>query len=195
MELAVQHYNLFPTRIWQVKLHELSSHFPAWVSAVNALRAATPTPAGRSNRQGWNSADKAILHQPGFAALHGAVRASCLEAFKQMGMAHPAFTVESWINIHDRGGFNFQHMHEGAMLSGSFYLQVPEGAGNLVFRDPRPGVVSSFLKGSDPNAYNDVHLHPETGLLVMFPYWLEHHVEPHNNDIPRISISFNALRS
>jgi len=194
MELAVQHYNLFPTRIWQVKLHELSSHFPAWVSTVNALRAAAPTPAGRSNRLGWNSVDKAILHQSVFSALHGAVRASCLEAFKQMGMANPAFTVESWINIHDRGGFNFQHMHDGAMLSGSFYLQVPEGAGSLVFRDPRPGVVSSFLKGSYANAYNDVHLRPETGLLVMFPYWLEHHVEPHNNDIPRISISFNALR-
>jgi len=193
MELAVQHYNLFPTRIWQVKLDGLSSYFPDWVVAVNEMRAAHPEPAGRSNRQGWNSVDKTVLRQPRFAALLGAVRASCQHAFKQMGI-EPAFAVESWINLHDRGGFNFQHMHDGCLLSGCFYLQAPEGSGSLVFRDPRPGCMNSYLKGTQANGYNDIHLHPETGLLVLFPHWLEHHVETHQNDIPRISISFNVLR-
>jgi uncharacterized protein (TIGR02466 family) len=193
MELAVQHYNLFPTRIWQVKLQEMATLFPGWLALVAAMRAANPQPAGRTNRQGWNSADKAVLHQRGFEHLHGAIRSGCLAAFGQMGVPNPAFELESWINIHDRGGFNFLHMHEGALLSGVFYLQVPPGSGSLAFRDPRPGVVGSWQKGSEPNGYSDVHLRPEAGLLVLFPHWLEHYVEPHGNDEPRVAVSFNAI--
>jgi uncharacterized protein (TIGR02466 family) len=193
MELAVRHYNLFPTRIWQLKLHDMATMFPGWLELVAAMRAANPAPAGRTNRQGWNSADKAVLHKKGFEHLHGAIRSSCQAAFSQMGLQNPVFELESWINIHDRGGFNFLHMHEGSLLSGVFYLQVPPNSGSLAFRDPRPGVVGSWQKGSEPNGYSDVHLHPESGLLVLFPHWLEHYVEPHGNDISRIAISFNAI--
>ena len=63
---------------------------------------------------------------------------------------------------------------------------------NMVFRDPRPGVLNSPFKGGGLNAHNDVQLAPEAGLVVLFPNWLEHHVEPHDNEAPRISISFNA---
>ena len=112
-----------------------------------------------------------------------------------MGIGRQKFKLEAWINMHDRGGFNFQHMHDGSLLSGSFYLQVPEGSGSLVLRDPRPRSASANLQPGDANAIYDVHLQPRQGLVVLFPYWLEHHVEPHNNDTPRISISFNALRA
>jgi hypothetical protein len=36
---------------------------------------------------------------------------------------------------------------------------------------------------------------PEAGLVVLFPNWLDHYVEPHENDISRIALSFNALAS
>jgi len=111
-----------------------------------------------------------------------------------MGRGDLPFQLESWVNLHDRGGFNFLHIHDGTLLSGVFYLQVPSGSGDLVFRDPRPGVLNASFKGSDVNGHSDVHLRPETGLVVIFPSWLEHYVEPHENDIVRISISFNALK-
>src|SRR5271154_3264915 len=146
MELEIKYNDLFATRIWQTDLHGVTRHFAAWVSEINALRAASPVAAGRSNRLGWNSKDKAILNRPTFRELHELIRVCCVSAFQQMGLAEPAFTLESWINIHDRGGFNFQHMHDGALLSGCFYLQTPEGAGSLVLRDPRPRTASAFLK-------------------------------------------------
>lgn len=191
---AAQPYDLFPTRIWQVSLNQLSTRFAAWVTAIEALRAAAPTPAGRTNRGGWNSVDNAILQQPIFADLHELIRGYCLQAFKETGLATPVFELQSWVNIHDRGGFNFQHMHEGALLSGTFYLQVPAGSGALVFKDPRPGVLNSFARGAGANAYKDIQLRPAAGLLVLFPHWLEHFVEPHDSDTPRICIPFNALR-
>ncbi len=190
---VVKRHNLFPTVIWQTHLTALADQFPLWISSVEALRAASPDPAGRTNRGGWNSSDNAVLQQGAFAGLNEAVRAHCKIALSDMGAADLPFELQSWINIHDRGGFNFLHMHDGTLLSGCFYLQVPQGSGNLVFRDPRPGVLHGFSKGSGANACKDVQLRPEAGLLVLFPHWLEHYVEPHGGDAPRMVVAFNAL--
>ena len=190
---ALKSFDLFPTRIWQVQMSALNPHLEQWVAAVLALRAASPKPAGRTNRQGWNSEDMAVLEQPVLAPLQQAVRAACVSALREMGVGDIAFHLQSWINLHDRGGFNFLHVHEGSLLSGSFYLKVPSGSGKFVFRDPRPGVVHGYVKGAVPNGYSDIQLAPDAGLLVLFPCWMEHYVEPHNSDEPRITIAFNAL--
>jgi uncharacterized protein (TIGR02466 family) len=185
-------YDLFPTRIWQAQLEPLVPHLPRWVKAVLAMRAANPEPAGRTVRQGWNSGDMMVLEQPEFAPLRYAIRSACASALAEMGQGNRAFYLQSWVNLHDRGGFNFLHMHEGSLLSGSFYLQVPLGSGQFVFRDPRPGVLHGFVKGGVANGHADIHLTPSAGLLVLFPCWMEHYVEPHDSDEPRITIAFNA---
>lgn len=184
--------DLFPTRIWQATLAPLAPYLPGWVEAVLEMRAASPEPAGRTVRQGWNSEDMAVLERPDFAALRYAIHAACGGALADMGQGERAFELQSWVNLHDRGGFNFLHMHEGSLLSGSFYLQVPAGSGEFVFRDPRPGVLHGYVKGGVPNGHADIHLTPSPGLLVLFPCWMEHYVEPHEADEPRITIAFNA---
>jgi uncharacterized protein (TIGR02466 family) len=190
---VLQSYDLFPTRIWQSHLAPFAAHLDRWVTAVLAMRAASPTPAGRTNRQGWNSEDMEVLEAPEFAALKSAIHAACASALSEMGKGGSGFFLQSWINMHDRGGFNFLHMHEGSLLSGSFYLRVPPGSGQFVFRDPRPGVILSSVKGGVPNGHADIHLTPSDGLLVLFPCWMEHYVEPHDGDEPRITIAFNAV--
>ncbi|MEP6938595.1 MAG: TIGR02466 family protein [Rudaea sp.] len=189
----LQPYDLFPTRIWQAPLAGLAGHLDGWVELVLALRAASPKPAGRTNRQGWNSTDMSILEQAAFAPLRAAVHAACASALAEMGVSEAAFDLQSWVNLHDRGGFNFLHVHDGCLLSGTFYLKVPAGSGKFVLRDPRPGVVHGFVKGAVANGYSDVQLAPSAGLLVLFPHWMEHFVEPHDSDEPRIAIAFNAV--
>ena len=190
---ALESYDLFPTRIWQTHLTALAPQLELWVKIVLAMRAAHVKPAGRTVRQGWNSEDMAVLERPDFVALKYAVRAACAGALGEMGVGNAAFRLQSWINLHDRGGFNFLHMHEGSLLSGGFYLKVPPGSGQFVFRDPRPGVILSSIKGGVPNGHGDVHVTPSAGLLVLFPCWMEHYVEPHEGDEPRITIAFNAI--
>lgn len=98
--------------------------------------------------------------------------------------------------MNDKGGFNTLHSHPGALMSGTFYLTVPEGSGELVFRDPRLGVVLSPFHGDNaPNSANDVKLIPKVGMLAIFPNWLEHRVEPHQGEIPRVSIAMNAQQA
>jgi uncharacterized protein (TIGR02466 family) len=186
-------FDLFPTRIWQAHLPALVPQLESWRKAVLTMRAAAPKPAGRTVRQGWNSEDMAVLARPEFAALNQEIRAACASALAEMGQQGVAFILQSWINMHDRGGFNFLHMHEGSLLSGSFYISVPAGSGQFVFRDPRSGVRMGYVKGGVPNGHADIHLTPSDGLLVLFPCWMEHYVEPHNSDEPRITIAFNAV--
>jgi len=185
-------HDLFPTRIWQAHLDDLEPQFASWVKEVLAMRAADPEPAGRTVRQGWNSRDMTVLERPVFAPLRQAIRAACAAALAEMGQEKREFELQSWVNLHDRGGFNFLHLHEGSLLSGSFYLSVPPGSGDFVFRDPRPGVIHGHVKGAFVNAHSDIHLTPSTGLLVLFPCWMEHYVETHEADEPRIAIAFNA---
>jgi uncharacterized protein (TIGR02466 family) len=172
--LSIDHVDLFATLVWQSRLTGLAPLFPGWIEAAK-------------------TADKAVLNHPAFAELHGALRACCQYAFAQMGQQGRSFTLESWVNLHERGGFNRLHQHDGKLLSGVFYLQAPAGSGRLTFRDPRPGVLNSPFKGGGSNAHSDIQLTPEAGLAVLFPHWLDHYVEPHDSDTPRIAISFNAL--
>lgn len=190
---TLRSFDLFPTRIWQAQMPTLTAHLEQWVAVVLALRAANPRPAGRTNRKGWNSEDMTVLEQAAFAPLQQAIRSGCASALAEMGVRDTPFQLQSWINLHDRGGFNFLHVHEGCLLSGCFYLKVPAGSGKLVFRDPRPGVIHGYVKGAVPNGCSDIQLTPDAGLLVLFPSWMEHFVEPHDSDEPRISISFNAV--
>jgi uncharacterized protein (TIGR02466 family) len=190
---VLQSYDLFPTRIWQARLAQLWGSLDGWVEEVLRMRAANPQPAGRTNRGGWNSGDMAFLERPTLAPLREAVHAGCAGALREMGIPDIRFELQSWVNLHDRGGFNFLHVHEGCLLSGSFYLKVPPGSGRFVFRDPRPGVVHGYIKGAVPNGYGDIQLMPEAGLMVLFPCWMEHYVEPHEGAEPRIVIAFNAV--
>jgi len=158
------------------------------------MRTASPAPAGRTNRHGWNSVDLTVLDQPSFHELREVLNGLCADSLRQTYGSPIPFKLMSWVNIHDAGGFNFSHMHHECLLSGCFYLQIPPGSGPLVLRDPRPGVVTGEAKGGGPNAYTDVRLQPEAGLAVLFPAWLEHYVDVHEGDLPRISIPFNAVK-
>lgn len=191
--IRLSRHELFPTVIWQARLAQYDARLAAWAEAVEAMRAASPEPAGRTNRAGWNSQDNAVLDQPAFAPLGADIRRVVAGLIDEMAGTERDFVLQSWVNMHDRGGFNFLHMHDNVLLSGCFYIRVPAGSGPLVFRDPRPGVLHSPFKGNGANASKDVRLAPSAGLLVLFPHWLEHWVEPHDNDVSRIAIAFNAL--
>lgn len=184
---------VFPTTLWSVDLSELSPHFADWRSRIAALRANQDESRGRSTRLGW-SGPKTLFGEPDFAPLQALSRqafSACLQA-----MAVPEgfrFGMEAWANVHDKGGFNQPHIHREAILSGSFYLTVPQGSGAIVFHDPRPSTLYSRAWGKGVNRWEKLTIKPRAGMLLIFPNWLEHSVEPHEADEPRCSIAMNAV--
>lgn len=193
MQISARHIDLFPTRLWTFDLTGLVDYFPIWQSSIENMRQQCPTPAGRSNRSGWNS-NRQVFADPLFEPLLKAAQQAFIYALKQTDPEkNLRFGLEAWANINDPGGYNIFHVHQNVLLSGCFYLNVPNGAGNITFRDPRPGVVLSPFEGAGVNANQTYRIAPSPGLLVLFPNWLEHAVETHEGLTPRISIPMNAL--
>lgn len=103
-----------------------------------------------------------------------------------------------WSNIHNAQSKHHYHQHPNAFLSGVYYPYIPEckDPGNLVFVDPRQAknMVYADFKKSSCISNRNIWVTPETGLLILFPSWLEHGTEPFINEFDkqkRVSISFN----
>ncbi|MBA5687983.1 TIGR02466 family protein [Rugamonas apoptosis] len=192
MKLTTQ--DLFPTRIWVFELDELLEQHPGWIDQILAMREASPVPAGRSNRQGWNS-DKTVFAVPQFEPLQRLAQTAFVHAFKDLALKEPLrFQLEAWVNMLDVGGSNLSHVHPHTLLAGCYYLQACEQSSPIVFRDPRPGVMLTALPGTGVHSESTVSLHPKPGQLVVFPSWLEHRVELHTGPQARISIAMNAIQ-
>lgn len=101
-----------------------------------------------------------------------------------------------WININGKVGFNRPHVHPESAVSGVYYVAVPNNSGNIVFNHPSKTqqyhIHPDAVKVSNDLNSSTWHVTPAAGLLILFPSWLEHYVEPNNSEDDRISIAFNA---
>ena len=136
----------------------------------------------KSNMGGWQSQ----LFPPG-ELVPDMVR-SAVETYKrgttleQLGLDLELVTY--WFNVNPPGAYNSIHIHPGSILSGVFWVSCPENCGRLIIRHPNEMV--NFYLGSD-----QFLIDPQEGLLVLFPSYLPHFVEPNQGSGDRISISFN----
>ena len=98
-----------------------------------------------------------------------------------------------WAIVNEKGAMNQKHHHSNSDLSAAYYVTAKKGCGDIIFYDPRPGKVYKHPLSNNPNLLNAITngVKPETGMLVLFPSYLEHSVDPNVSDNERIVISFN----
>jgi uncharacterized protein (TIGR02466 family) len=117
-----------------------------------------------------------------------------IQCLKQVVKEDFLISIESWINLHEYGGYNISHIHPGYLISGVYYVQADLGAGSLVLEDPRPqnryAANHVFLKNLDERS--SIEVVPEEGKLILFPSWLEHHVTENQSSKDRVAISINV---
>ena len=107
------------------------------------------------------------------------------------------FSVYYLFNRMTGGGEHSLHSHPWSMLSGCFYLKVPNGAPPIIFQDPRD--YHKFIHypirfGETREKYkllSEYVIHPTDGMLLMWPSWLEHQVPKSQVDDERIVVAFN----
>jgi uncharacterized protein (TIGR02466 family) len=102
--------------------------------------------------------------------------------------------TDCWANVLQAGAVHSLHLHPGSFISGTYYVQVPKGAGRLKFEDPRLGLhMAAPPRRADApqrlQAFVDVPA--RAGDLVLFESWLRHEVPAAKFADERISISFN----
>jgi uncharacterized protein (TIGR02466 family) len=99
-----------------------------------------------------------------------------------------------WINVMARDAIHAAHIHPHAVISGTYYVAVPEGAGAIRFEDPRLGLMMAAppkKKNARPENRLFVSVAAKPGLVLLWESWLRHGVEPNRAKGQRISVSFN----
>ena len=99
-----------------------------------------------------------------------------------------------WVNILRPGGGHSGHIHPHSIISGTLYVEVPEGAGPLKLEDPRlPMLMNAPARTADaPEALRSfVYAVPAPGTIFLWESWLRHEVPASRAKADRISISFN----
>lgn len=99
-----------------------------------------------------------------------------------------------WINVMGSGAHHAAHIHPNAVISGTYYVSVPDRAAPIRFEDPR----LSHMMAAPPKKPNAsraeqrfVTLAPKPGTVLLWESWLRHEVLTNAARQPRISVSFN----
>ncbi|PKP81318.1 MAG: hypothetical protein CVT79_11715 [Alphaproteobacteria bacterium HGW-Alphaproteobacteria-18] len=99
-----------------------------------------------------------------------------------------------WVNILGEGGHHSGHIHPGSVISGTYYVCVPEGAGRIKYEDPRLAMMMAapqLTEDAPEDARRFVYVQPQEGHCLLWESWLRHEVMPSQSEEARISVSFN----
>ena len=185
---------LFPTFVWR---HKLAPDHAARINAsttraLDALQGARPAP-----RRGELVQTEPDLHRRAeFGDLLAAVNLAVRGVLDFVEVQYDSFAITGcWANIAAPGAPHKMHTHPNNYLSGVYYLKVPKGGESISFTDPRPQtmVISPRVERDNPANAGKMIVNVEEGLLLVFPAWLAHSVDPNASGETRISISFNAM--
>lgn len=199
--------DLFPTPILKARPDNAAELNEQLLAAIRARRDSDQG-VNRSNIGGWHS-DIDMAQWGGDTARSLADFAIATVSSHMVDIAAGGkrkfdWGVDMWANINAPGHANQLHCHVGSFWSAVYYPD-PGGAelegngGELILEDPRypmayMTVSDLVFKHSDGKPMrSQVVIRPEAGLLVAFPSWLKHSVEPHAGDRERVSIALNLI--
>jgi len=188
--------SLFTTPLWRLQWPvSLSKSLGRIATQVEADVSSGDINSGlnKSNFLGAQSHRCPLRESP---YLQDVERKALLGMFRSVLPLKNNFMVVTWMNCSSVGSHNTAHVHPGAEISGVFYIAVPPGSGQIVFRDPRPQSEMSRLHTKDGKIFKSLaprfSVSPSVGNLLLFPSWLMHQVEPGTGQEGlRISMAFN----
>ena len=110
------------------------------------------------------------------------------------------YFTNSWAMKHKKGDYAHAHAHSNSVISGVFYVEVPENSGDILFHknsyNSSNAMLSSLaLPYQRYNQYNSEEwsIKTEDNLLVLFPSNLTHSVPVSLNKKNRYCIAFNCF--
>lgn len=188
--------SMFPTFVWQTALKQ-EVYQPIDASIIKKLDEMRRSAADNRPGLGWQS-DQSLHELAEFQGLVACIFAAVNAVLEFLKIGHDGFEITGcWANVNARGVRHRAHSHPNNYLSGVYYVQVPDEANTINFHDPRvqmylirPPVRELTRENTD-----QVVVSVQEGMLLLFPSWLQHSVDPNPCDEKRISISFNVMFS
>lgn len=198
--------SLFVTKLYRAKLNDLAKKKVDYAELAATCDAiAEDDEAGQEwcEREGYPgytsyaSLDDLPWRMPIFKTLEAAldkhVAAFCDELGFDLGDKKLKCNA-LWINILPEGGTHASHIHPHSVISGTTYVQMPEGTSALKLEDPRlPMMMMSPLRRKNvaEELRQFVYVQPVVGDVLLWESWLRHEVPMNMSEEERISVSFN----
>ena len=185
----------FSTPIWASKIDNYKKVNNEMFNYINSLQLKDPKGLIKSNFKGWHSKDFNMKDAQPINFIE-VIKKNINIALNDMNwdLSNQSVQIKSiWAIINEKEAWNQKHHHSNSDLSAAYYVSAQDNCGDIVFYDPRPAPVNSHPISKSPNNLNATvnSVKPEAGMLVLFPSYLEHSVNPNLSDKKRIVISFN----
>ena len=193
---------LFPTRIHRAELDDpdLIDEIEATCQAL-ALDDAAGRRWCKANRYpgytSYASLDDLAWRLPAFKALarHLDREVRAFAKTLDFDLAGGKLALDSlWANVLPEGGHHAAHIHPLSVISGTFYVALPEGSAAIRFEDPRHAMQMASPPRKAKAAIENrafVSLEPKRGTILLWESYLRHDVPPNPAEGDRISVSFN----
>jgi uncharacterized protein (TIGR02466 family) len=182
--VKVEH--LFPSPVFKFKLPpEVNKRLEPWVRALEMRQTNLRQTSGDLHKR----EDFAWFNQ---YLLDGAK--ATLDAW---GAQYEDVQITNcWANIYSQSESIHAHSHPNCFLSSVYYVRVPQGKGKIMFFDPRVMFTNTIVPMVHrPTIYNasSINLPMEEGVLLFWPFWLQHANTPNETGEERISIAANIM--
>ncbi|MGI9521275.1 MAG: TIGR02466 family protein [Hyphomicrobiaceae bacterium] len=141
----------------------------------------------------WHMPEFEVLHQ----RLNAHIKTFCSDLDYDLA-GRPLMLDGMWVNILRQGGAHAAHIHPHAVISGTYYVDVPQGGDAIRFEDPRLAMMMAApLRRPRASKENKsfITIAPKAGMLLLWESWLRHDVPTNASDHERISISFNYAQN
>ncbi|HET7710141.1 MAG TPA: TIGR02466 family protein [Sphingomicrobium sp.] len=186
--------DLFPTRLYEAEIGDAGmlaelAHSIRSLSGDDRAGRAWSRAHRYAGYTSYASLDDLTTRDPTIAQLARRLARHAAVFAKECGLAlHRKPRLDGlWVNLLKAGGHHSGHIHPNSLISGTFYVEVPIGAGAIRFEDPR----LPLMMAAPPRLDSFVSVEPRPGLLLLWESWLRHEVLPGAGRGDRLSISFN----
>jgi len=184
----------FPTVIWNDHLKDVNNI--ELKDYVEKLAEEDKEGKVASNYGGWQSKSFEILDQKPIAIerfMHSLQR--CINECTKMAGMPDLIISDYWWNINYHKDYNQPHNHRDSMLSGVYYIDVPEDSDSKIHFD-REDEAQYYLPRLMPQRNQITAVRatytPLNNNVLIFPSWVIHYVDGNKSQKPRISMSFNT---
>ena len=185
----------FSTPIWTSNVEKYQNVNSDMVNYISNLQKKAPAGVHKSNFKGWHSKNFDMKDEEPKNFIEK-IKIDINTAINDMGWNLQTQEVKisnMWAIINKKGSLNQKHHHSNSDLSAAYYVSAEKNCGDIIFYDPRPAAVYKHPIAKKPNILNATinSITPKPGMLILFPSYLEHSVNPNLSEHRRIVISFN----
>ena len=183
--------DIFKTGIWKAKLNLNLSSLEKEIESI------VKKDKGRkiSNVGGYQTNDIDYEKHAQLLFLSEIIKVNTRSYRDSVGLNQNFKIDNMWININKYKDFNKSHLHPYSSISGVFYVKCPKDCGDIVLENNSKDFLSydwnPNIKTFTSYTSSDWSIPCEKNLLLLFPSYLRHYVQPNLAEEERISLSFN----